>query len=383
MHHDGGDDGGGPHHGDGGGADGGVQHYGHQPGQQYGVHVQLGEDGGEAVPQATGLEHAVEGAAGPDDQQYVGDGGEALLGLVQQPFHLHALADPQHVVGGEGGDEHGGDGVADKLQHGIEVACVIHVELGHRLGQHQQYGQQHGEEGGAEGGELGLIARLYIRKGGGHALERHPLAQQLQEQGAADQGGKEPDREAIDDDGSDIGSQLIGDIERGRMGRHYAVHGHQGGAERDGERQQRGVGLAGDGEGERDQQHHPHLDEQGDAAHQADQHHDDLRREPAALLQGETDALGGARYLHHLAEYGAKADDGGEEAQGAAYALFHGIDHLDRVHPHHGADIEARQQQGEEGVDPALHYGEDDQDDASQQGTDDPHFRIHTAPRQG
>jgi len=50
-------------------------------------------------------------------------------------------------------------------------------------------------------------------------------------------------------------------------------------------------GLAGDGEGERDQQHYPHFDKQGDATYQTNQHHDDIRREPAASLQGETDAL--------------------------------------------------------------------------------------------
>lgn len=164
------------------------------------------------------------------------------------------------------------------------------------------------------------------------------------------------------------------------MGRHYTVHGHQGGAERDGQGQQRGPGLAGDGEGKGNEQYDSHFDKQRDAAHQTDQYHDDLRREPAALLQGETYALRRPRYLHHLAEYGAKADDCGEKAQGAAYALFHGVDHLDRVHPHHGADIEARQQQSQERMYLALHYGEDNQNDASQQGTDDPHFRIHTAP---
>jgi len=83
------------------------------------------------------------------------------------------------------------------------------------------------------------------------------------------------------------------------------------------------------------------------------------------LLQGETDALGRARHLHHLAEYGAKADDGGQKAQRAAYAFFHGIDHLERVHPHQGADIEARQQQGEERMHLALHYGNHDKNDAT------------------
>jgi len=244
-------------------------------------------------------------------------------------------------------------------------------------------GQQHGEEGGTQGREVCLIAGLDVGKGGGYLLEWHPFAQHFEEQRAAHQGGKESDRETIDDDGSHIGTQLVGDIEGGRVGRHYAVHGHQGGTERNGQGQQRGSGLAGDGEGQRNEQHHPDLDKQRDAAHQTDQHHDHLGRKPAALLQGEADALRRPRHLHHLAEYGTKADDGGEKAQGAAYALFHGIDHLDGVHSHHGAHIEARQQQGEERMYLALHYGDDNQNDASQQGTDDPHFRIHTAPRQG
>ncbi|MNE81821.1 hypothetical protein D3C80_1784960 [compost metagenome] len=143
------------------------------------MHVQLGEDAGQAVPQTTGLEHPVEGAASSDDQQDIGDGGETLFSLVQQPLHLHALTDPQHVVGGEGGDKHGGDGVADKLQQGVEGAIVRHVELGHRLGQHQQNGQQHGEEGGAQGRQFGLITGLDIGEGRGNALERQPLAEQF------------------------------------------------------------------------------------------------------------------------------------------------------------------------------------------------------------
>lgn len=83
------------------------------------------------------------------------------------------------------------------------------------------------------------------------------------------------------------------------------------------------------------------------------------------MLQGETDALRRARYFHHFAEYGAKADDSSEKAQGATNALFHGTDHLERVHPHHGADIEARQQQGEERMHLALHYGNHDKNDAT------------------
>ncbi|MNH38404.1 hypothetical protein D3C79_994270 [compost metagenome] len=67
---------------------------------------------------------------------------------------------------------------------------MIHVELGHRLGQHQQYGQQHGEEGGAKGRQRCLIAGLDIGKGGRDRLEGNPLAQQFEEQRATDEGGK-------------------------------------------------------------------------------------------------------------------------------------------------------------------------------------------------
>ena len=153
---------------------------------------------------------------------------------------------------------------------------MIHVELGHRLDQHQQDRQQHGEERGAQGRQLGLVAGLDVGKGGRHLLERYPLAQQLQKQRATYQRGKQPDGEAIDDDGAHIGTQLVGDIEGGGVGRYYAVHGHQGGTEWNGQGQQRGVGLAGDGEGQRNEQHHPHLHEQGDTAHQTDQHHGHL-----------------------------------------------------------------------------------------------------------
>lgn len=143
------------------------------------------------------------------------------------------------------------------------------------------------------------------------------------------------------------------------------MHGHQGGTERNGQLEQRGVGLAGDGEGQRDQQYHADFDKQGDATYQTNQHHDDIRRKPAASLQGEADALRRARHLHHLAEYGAKADDGGEKAERAANARFHGIDHLEGLHPHQGADIEARQQQGKERMHLALHYGDHDKNDAT------------------
>ncbi len=71
------------------------------------------------------------------------------------------------------------------------------------------------------------------------------------------------------------------------------------------------------------------------------------------------------RHLHHLAEYGAKADDGGKKAERAANPLFHGADHLEGIHPHQGANIEAGQQQGQKGVDLALHYGDHDKNDAT------------------
>ena len=168
---------------------------------------------------------------------------------------------------------------------------MLHIELGDRLGQHQQDGQQHGKERGAQSRESCFIAGPDVGKGIGYHLEREPVAQQFEVQGAADKRGKEADRQTIDDDGTHIGAQLIGDIEGCRVGRYDAVHGHQGGAERNGQGQQRGSGLAGDGEGERDQQHYPHFDKEGDATYQTDQHHDDLWREPAAFLQGEADAL--------------------------------------------------------------------------------------------
>lgn len=123
------------------------------------------------------------------------------------------------------------------------------------------------------------------------------------------------------------------------------MHRHQRGTQRNSQLQQRGVGFFGDGEGQRDQQDHADFDKQRDAADQADQHHNHVRRQPAAALQRQADALRRAGDLHYLAENGAEADHRRQEAQRAADPALNGVDHLQRAHSHHRADEKARQQQ--------------------------------------
>ena len=129
------------------------------------------------------------------------------------------------------------------------------------------------------------------------------------------------------------------------MRRYHAVHRHQRGTQRNSQLQQRSIGFFGDGECQRDQQHHPDFDKQGNAADQADQHHNHVRRQPAAALERQADALRRAGDLHHLAENGAETDHRRQEAQRTADPALNGVDHLQRAHSHHRPDEKARQQQ--------------------------------------
>ncbi len=84
--------------------------------------MQVRENMRQRLRQTTDFKDGVERPARTDNQQNVGDRAKAVLRMDQHCAHAHVLADPQQVVGDKHGDKHRGDGVADKLQQGIQRA---------------------------------------------------------------------------------------------------------------------------------------------------------------------------------------------------------------------------------------------------------------------
>ncbi|CQC22327.1 Uncharacterised protein [Salmonella enterica subsp. enterica serovar Typhimurium str. DT104] len=122
------------------------------------------------------------------------------------------------------------------------------------------------------------------------------------------------------------------------------MDGHQRGTQRNGQLQQRGMGLFSDRKRQWDEQHDAHFHEQRDTANQPHQYHDHVSREPAAALERKPDAFRRAGNLHHFAEDGAKTDNGGQKTERTAYSVFYRRDHLQRPHAHHRADKETGEQ---------------------------------------
>ena len=94
--------------------DGEVHQAGHQPCQNDGVHIQLGQGGGQCVTHAAVHQNAVEGPAGTDDQQNAGQRREALLGVSQQLSHAQPAAQAQRPIGKHHGNGQGDQGSAQK-----------------------------------------------------------------------------------------------------------------------------------------------------------------------------------------------------------------------------------------------------------------------------
>lgn len=105
----------------------------------------------------------------------------------QQGAHAHILADTQHVVGHKDGDKHGGDRVADKLQQHIQRAAFGHIQFGDGFYQHQADRQQHRKQRGAQRRQGLFFAHFEIGKLSWHRFKRQAVAEQPQEQRAADQ----------------------------------------------------------------------------------------------------------------------------------------------------------------------------------------------------
>ena len=151
------------------------------------MHIQVRQNVRQGIGQAAGFEDGVKRAARADNQQNVGDGAKAMLGMGQHRTHPHMLAQPQQVIGDEHGDEHGGDRVTDKFQQRIQRAFSCHIQLGEGLHQHQADGQQHGKQRGSQRGQRVFFTNVEVRKFSRDGFEGQAIAQQFQEQRAANQ----------------------------------------------------------------------------------------------------------------------------------------------------------------------------------------------------